>query len=229
MNKSKVLLTGLLCLAVVSFLRNGKVAAQSCGQSCQAYSHNGGGNLDSDTQVCTNYCSEFSACSIDRDLSGASGEELERYKQEKAQDGQTFSDWTAPDFTLPSTKGKRVSLSDFRGQSVVLIFMSGHCNHCFDTHKFLPDLQEKYRSNGLVVLPVYINSGSVEDVRTWSKHMDLNYPLLVSQSRDISRLYNSRMVPSFFLIDREGKINRKFVGYKSKSTLDEAFQELVNL
>ena len=89
-------------------------------------------------------------------------------------------------------------------------------------------MQDKYAPKGLAVLPVYINSGSLEGVRGWSKEMDLNYPILVSRGTDISRLYDSRMVPSFFLIDRKGKITKKFVGYKSKSTLDRAFAELVN-
>ena len=217
----------LFCFSVIFLLLWSQANAQSCSNYCRTHNHSTTSKIDLGYSG-RNYCSEFSACSIDRDLSGATGEELQRYKTEKTQDGETFSDWTAPDFTLPTTTGDRVSLSDYRGQLVALIFMSGHCSHCFDTHKILPDLQDKYASKGLAVLPVYINSGSVKDVRYWSKEMNLNYPLLVSQSTDISRLYDSRMVPSFFLIDREGKITKKFVGYKSKSTLDRAFAELVN-
>lgn len=173
------------------------------------------------------YCSKYSACSVDRDLSGAAGEELERYRLEKSQDWATFTDWFAPDFTLPSIAGERVSLADFRGRPVVLIFMAGHCNHCLDTHDILPELQEKYAATGLVVLPVYVNSGSVEDVKSWIQQLDLNYPILVSKDKAICEPYGSRMVPTFFLIDREGEIVKKLVGYKSASILDRAFAELV--
>ena len=225
-------LTNLLFLIVLTALmliglRNGN--AQTCGRYCTVHDHGKAGKLNLDSVSGGNYCSEFSACSINRDLSGATGEELQRYTEEKAQDGHTYSDWLAPDFTLPTTDGERVSLSDYRGSPVVLIFMSGHCSHCLDTLPILAELKDKYKSQGLVILPVYINSGSVQDVKTWSERLSLNFPLLVSRTRDISRVYGSQMVPSFFLIDRKGRITTKFVGYKNKAVLDKAFKELVNL
>ncbi|MCZ6776222.1 MAG: hypothetical protein O7D34_07190, partial [Ignavibacteria bacterium] len=71
-------------------------------------------NFNIDRLVRASNCSRFNACSVNRDLSGASGEELERYGLEKSQDGKTFTEWYAPDFTLPSTAGEQVSLSDYR-------------------------------------------------------------------------------------------------------------------
>ena len=175
------------------------------------------------------YCSKFSACSVDRDLSGATGEELERYKLEKSQDGTTFTDFMAPDFTLPTTDGKEITLSDYQGKPVAVIFLSGHCSHSLDTLPILTELTKKYESRDLVILPVYVNSGSVEDVKTWSSEMNLGYPLIVSKNKDLSKAYNSRMVPSTFLIDREGRVVKKLVGYKDKSILDQAFNGLVGL
>lgn len=172
-------------------------------------------------------CSQFSACSVDRDLSGATGEELQRYQLEKSQDGTTFTDWRAPDFTLPTTAGDQVSLSEYRGKPVALVFLSGHCSHSFDTLPILSELKQKYQKQGLIVLPVYVNSGSVADVKSWSSRMDLSFPLVVSQNKAISGAYGSRMVPSTFLIDRKGRVTKKYVGYKDRKTLDQAFQELV--
>ncbi len=175
------------------------------------------------------YCSKFSACSVDRDLSGATGEELVRYKKEKTQDGMVFTDWYVPDFTLPTTDGKKVRLSDYRGRPVAVVFLSGHCSHSFDTLPILAELKEKYDHEDLAILPVYVNSGSVDDILTWSSEMDLGYPLLVANTKELSNEYDSRMVPSTFFIDREGRVTKKFVGYKDKVLLDEAFSELVEL
>ncbi|MFQ6114158.1 MAG: peroxiredoxin family protein [bacterium] len=96
-----------------------------------------------------------------------------------------------------------------------------------DTLPILTDLTKKYEAQGLVILPVYVNSGSVEDILTWSAEMNLGYPLLVSKDKNISEAYNSRMVPSIFLIDRDGRIVKKYVGYKDKEVLDQAFGELL--
>lgn len=174
-------------------------------------------------------CAKFSACSVDRDLSGATGEELTRYAQEKSLDGETFKDWHAPDFMLPTTAGHRVRLSEQRGKPVVLVFLSGHCNHSHDTLPILAELKAKYGSQGLVILPVFINSGSAEDINSWLAEMNLNYDLLVSEGKEISKTYDSRMVPSTFLIDPDGRIVKKFVGFKEKDVLDQAFGELVSL
>jgi len=168
------------------------------------------------------YCSKFSACSVDRDLSGATGEELTRYQLEKSQDGNEFTDQAAPDFTLPTTDSRTVSLSDYRGKPVAVVFLSGHCSHSFDTLPILTEMNKKYGSE-LAILPVYVNSGSVENVLTWSAEMNLGFPLIVSQSKEISNAYNSRMVPSTFLIDRNGQLTKKYVGYKDQAILLKAF------
>lgn len=181
---------------------------------------------DFNGQACGN-CSKFSACSVDRDLSGASGEELERYAFEKSQDGQTFTGWQAPDFTLPNTDGRQVRLSDYRGKPVVLVFLSGHCSHSFDTLPILNELANEYVNKGVEILPVYVNSGSVEDILSWSAEMNLDFPLVVSEDKTVSGAYGSRMVPSTFFIDADGYVTRKFVGYKDKGELQNALNRLL--
>jgi len=128
-------------------------------------------------------CSKYNACSVDRNLMNATGEELERYEAEVALDGSAFTDRVAPDFTLPDTKGRQVSLSEHRGQNVAVVS------------------------------------------RAWE--LDVEYPLVVSEGKEISKAYDSRMVPSVFLIDEQGNLTRKLVGFKDKATLDQAFGELV--
>jgi cytochrome c biogenesis protein CcmG/thiol:disulfide interchange protein DsbE len=172
-------------------------------------------------------CSRFSACSVNRDLNGATGEELTRYEKEKAEDGATFKNWQAPDFTLPTTNGNTITLSDYKDRPVVVTFLAGHCSHSLDTLPILAELKQKYEPLGLSILPVYVNSGSVDNVRTWSDEMNLGCPLIVSQGKDVSEAYDSWLVPSTFLIDSDGRITRKYVGYKSKEALDDAFAALL--
>ncbi|MCZ6633226.1 MAG: TlpA disulfide reductase family protein [bacterium] len=173
------------------------------------------------------YCAQFNACSVDRNLNGASGEELERYQLEKSQDGMMFQDWAAPDFTLSSTAGTQVSLTDYKGKPVALVLMSGHCHHSLATLPILSKLNEKYGGQGLVVLPVYVNSGLVEDVKDWSSKMNLSMPLIVSDNNALSKAYHSRIVPSIFLINAEGFITKKLVGLKGEAILDQNFEELI--
>jgi len=172
-------------------------------------------------------CSRFSACSVDRNLALAKDDELKRYEQEVALDGKPIDNWHAPDFTLPDTAGRTVSLSDYRGKNVVVVFLSGHCYHSVDTLPILADLREKYASHDLEILPVFVNSGDVQDLKSRAWEWDVEYSLIVSEDKAISRAYDSRMVPSTFLIDEEGRVTRKLVGFKTESILDEAISELV--
>ncbi len=171
-------------------------------------------------------CSKYKACSVDRNLMNATGEELERYKAEVALDGAAFTDRIAPDFTLPDTEGRQVSLSENRGRNVALVFLSAHCFHSLDTLPILSELRRKY-ADELTILPVFINSGDVEDVASRAWELEIEYPLVVSEGKEISAAYDSRMVPSTFLIDERGFLTRKFVGFKDQATLDRAFGELV--
>ena len=56
---------------------------------------------------------------------------------------------------------------------------------------------------------------------------EVEYPLIVSEEKEISEVYDSRMVPSTFLIDEQGNLTKRLVGFKDKATLDRAFGELV--
>jgi peroxiredoxin len=172
-------------------------------------------------------CSKYSACSVDRNLMNATGDELARYEAEVAQDGAVFSDRRAPDFTLPTTKGEQVSLSDQRGKNVAVVFLSAHCHHSLDTLPILAELKRKYADRGLEILPVFINSGDIEDVASRAWELDVEYPLLVSEGKEISKSYDSRMVPSTFLIDERGNLVKQLVGFKDQAELDRAFEELV--
>ncbi len=172
-------------------------------------------------------CSKYSACSVDRNLMNATGEELQRYEAEVALDGSTFSDRAAPDFTLPDTEGRQVSLSEYRGKNVAVVFLSAHCYHSLDTLPILAELRRKYDGD-LTILPVFINSGGIEDVASRAWELNVEYPLVVSEGKEVSQAYDSRMVPSTFLIDERGNLVRKFVGFKDKATLDKAFGELVD-
>ena len=172
-------------------------------------------------------CSKYSACSVDRNLMNAKGEELERYKAEVAMDGASFADRIAPDFTLPTTKGGQVSLSEHRGRNVALVLLSAHCYHSLDTLPILAELKQKYDDEELTILPVFINSGDVEDVASRAWELDVEYALIVSEGKEISESYDSRMVPSTFLIDEQGNLTKKLVGFKDQATLDQAFGELV--
>ncbi len=135
----------------------------------------------------------------------------------------TFTDWNAPDFTLKNTAGEQITLSKYRGKPVALILLAVHCSHSMDTLPIISKLKKKYEPKGLVILAVYVNASSAKSLKTWTADLKLDYPLIAAPDKKLAEKYKTWLTPTTFLIDREGKITKKFVGYKDIVNLDKAF------
>jgi methylamine dehydrogenase accessory protein MauD len=109
----------------------------------------------------------------------------------------------APDFTLPNVSGGEVSLHDFAGRRVFLVFTQSGCKPC---HRILPELN-KLQSGDVQVLVV--NNGEMEATRQWAGKTQATFPLLVQQQFSVSKRYEMYATPFAFLIDERGVIASK--------------------
>ena len=122
----------------------------------------------------------------------------------------------APDFTLPSSTGEKISLSQFIGKKMVVIFFypmdeSPVCSREAEAFK---NKYETFKELGAEVLG--ISSQSLESHRSFIKHHNLPYSLLSDSDNGVRRLYGVSstlgIVPKrvTFLIDKEGIIKYIF-------------------
>jgi peroxiredoxin len=115
----------------------------------------------------------------------------------------------APDFALPDTTGKHVSLSDFKGTVVVLEWLNPDCPYVKRHYKAgtMKTLAEKYAAEGVVWLT--INSTNYMDAAANAKFKaanDLPYTILVDQSGKVGHLYGAKTTPHMYIIDGSGKL-----------------------
>ena len=111
---------------------------------------------------------------------------------------------TAPDFTLPSAAGGEVSLHDFAGRRVFLVFTQSGCKPC---HRVIPELNRLQRGGEVLVLVV--NNGEPEATRQWAAEARASFPVLVQQQLTVSKRYEMYATPFAFLIDERGVIASK--------------------
>ena len=110
----------------------------------------------------------------------------------------------APPFELPDLKGDRVSLEQFRGQRVLLIFFSPKCSYCLQMAPQLSALPVD-SSNGRPA-PLVITTGDLEENLKIVREHGIRCPVLRQEEWEISQLYHAAGTPVGYLMDEEGKI-----------------------
>ena len=124
----------------------------------------------------------------------------------------------APDFTLQDLSGKKVSLNDYRGSTVLIDFWATWCSPCRSSIPELVELQDRYRDKGLVILGISVDDpGQFNNnyLRAFSEKFKINYSVLRADN-DVSRAYfgtQSYSIPTLFAVNKEGKIVDKHVGF----------------
>ncbi|MCD6310722.1 MAG: TlpA family protein disulfide reductase [Candidatus Eremiobacteraeota bacterium] len=117
-----------------------------------------------------------------------------------------------PDFTFSDLSGNKVSLSSLKGKVVLLDFWSSCCPACLEKMSRLNELQEKYRSDGLIVL--CINQGDREEtVRKLVKKHSIKSLVLLDPEFEAGKKYRAFALPTMVLIDRDGIIRSWKAGF----------------
>ena len=134
----------------------------------------------------------------------------------------------APAFTLESIEGKNISLCDFQGKTVLVVFTSVNCREC-ETQ--MPYLVAAYQNSGgkLVVLDIYhmiYDPRLVKDYVT-SKQFTI-FPSLPDLNNTVANSYGAtRYPPTNFVIDTTGIIRYKKIGpFQSQQEIEDILKTL---
>ncbi len=134
----------------------------------------------------------------------------------------------APDFTLESIDGKNVSLSDFRGKAVLVVFTSVNCKECENQMPYIIGAYQQ--ANGeLVVLDVYhviYDARIVQDYVT--KKQFTTFPALPDSKNKVATAYGATgFPPTNFIIDAAGILRHKKVGpFQNQEEIESILKSL---
>ncbi|WP_460415426.1 thiol-disulfide oxidoreductase ResA [Planifilum fimeticola] len=133
---------------------------------------------------------------------------------------------TAPDFELTTLDGKTVRLSEFRGKGVLINFWASWCKPCRDEMPAIQRVYERHRDKGLEVLGVNIAETGVT-VDGFVRHLDLTFPILLDQNREVTQLYGIGPIPSSIFVSPEGKVVRKVSGQMQEGQIESMVLEIL--
>jgi peroxiredoxin len=117
----------------------------------------------------------------------------------------------APDFTLPSTSGQKVTLSELRGRPVLLAFFpAAFTSVCTTEVCAFSDDHDAFQQRDLVVLPISVDL--VPSLQEFKRKHEVRVDMLSDARREVSRAYGVLLERTYaanrayFLVDREGVI-----------------------
>ena len=120
---------------------------------------------------------------------------------------------TAPDFTLPDTNGKTVSLVDFKDKPALLVmFICNHCPYVKHIRVGLAQLARDYLPRSVAI--VGINSNDVENypddspakMKEEAKSAGYLFPYLYDESQAAAKAYYAACTPDIYLFDKSRKL-----------------------
>ncbi len=152
------------------------------------------------------------ACSSSRPVKAAKGE-----KERKP----------APDFSLQDSQGRTVRLADYKGKVVLLDFWATWCGPCKIEIPWFIEFQRQYKDRGFSVIGVSMDEGGWEVVRPFVDEMKMNYPVLIGSDEAASAFGGVDVLPTTFIIDKQGRIAATHMGLTSKSEFEETIKSLL--
>lgn len=128
------------------------------------------------------------------------------------------------DFTLLGLDGEEYTLSEYKGQVVIIDFWATWCPPCRNSIPTFVKLYNKYHEQGFTILGVSLDSDE-QALRNFSKEMNIPYPVLLG-NKEIARVYQVSGIPKTIFLDKKGSIRKTQVGFAPE--LEAQFDVLID-
>ncbi len=119
----------------------------------------------------------------------------------------------APDFSLPDTDGKTVSLEDFKDAKALLVmFICNHCPFVMHVADELARIGRDYQARGVAVVAISANdvghhpADGPEKMKEEKSRRGYTFPYLYDESQAVAKAYTAACTPDFFLFDGGRKL-----------------------
>ncbi len=133
----------------------------------------------------------------------------------------------APDFLVKDIDGQRISLGDLQGKVVLLNFWGTWCPPCQAEMPALVDLDNSYRNKGLEMVGIAVKEKGADTLRDWCSAHGVKYRQVLDADT-IAQVYGDCFeVPVSVLIDKHGKIRRRWEGERDYDTFRLAVERLL--
>jgi len=124
-----------------------------------------------------------------------------------------YSATPAPDVTFISIAGDKISTQSLRGKVVMVNFWATSCTTCVKEMPHMVETYEKYKAQGMEFVAVAMQYDPPNYVLNFTETRKLPFTVAIDSAGDIAKQFGDvTLTPTTFLIDKHGKIIKRYVG-----------------
>ncbi len=128
--------------------------------------------------------------------------------------------YDAPSLSLNDIRGNKSSLSDYRGQVILVNLWATWCPPCKAEMPLLQAYYTKHEKEGFVVIAIE-DGDPTSDVISFAKEFGLTFPVWLDPTYQATdHVFKTQNLPSSYVIDRAGKVKLAWVGAISAANLE---------
>ena len=106
-------------------------------------------------------------------------------------------------------------LQQYRGKVLLLDFWASWCVPCRRSFPWMNEMQEKYKAQGLVIVGVNMDADAA-DAEQFLHEFPANFRIIEGANGELAKKFDVIAMPSSYVIDRNGEIVERHLGFKVK-------------
>jgi len=132
----------------------------------------------------------------------------------------------APDLSITDLNGNNLSLSDYEGKVIFVNIWATWCSPCRAEIPGFVEVYEEYKDKGMQIIGISVDEFGEDKVRDFVKKYEVTYPVAMYTREFIIAFRPGRAIPETIIIDKNGLIRHRHIGYMDKETLTSYFLKL---
>ena len=132
-----------------------------------------------------------------------------------------------PQFALTSLEGKTVAMKDLGGRVVIVDFWATWCGPCREEIPHLNELYSELKGKGLEIVGISMDSDGTDGVKDFAREFRIQYPIVMGDEKVAESFGGIMGLPTTFIIDRKGRIAKKYIGLPPAADMVKIVRDLV--
>ncbi len=132
-----------------------------------------------------------------------------------------------PQFSFSSLEGKTVAMKDLSNKVVIVDFWATWCGPCREEIPHLNELYSELKGKGLEIVGISMDTDGTDGVKDFAREFRIQYPIVMGDEKVAESFGGIIGLPTTFVIDRQGKVAKKYIGLPPAEDMRRIVKELV--